>query len=808
MCINTQIQRLLDEKATLDAKITKLEKLAASTTPVKDLLSDLLKNYSEEAPEDLPAVWQEVLAIGAPYNFSVQPLSADELRQWESANTENEKLKAELEELKRKLENSPESRPAKYPEPELYNPQNSSLTTVQAGEQNQETQAETIPALTLCQPWATLLQHEIKRVETRSWATSYRGPIAIHAAKRSVDISDDVFKLLPDDCEFPLGAVVAIANLIDCVEMTPEFIAQQLPIELQCGDWQPGRFAWILEIIRPVVPPILATGGQKLWNWSGTSIKAELEYLNEYDECFEEECKQQETPIENDPATEPTIAEEVKAMFDHAYETFGVTPKSEQKTETWDKESIAPVLEELHQEVVAETESQSVPAETTTQTNIQFQLGDQVNTQYGDGIVDKIFPERDELYVKRDTGGFTCYRLSKAFEDIKLVEADSEILTDAEPEPTTLPLEILESQQEKTDTNLDFEALGFNVKVYPQHSGDNLVGTTFRFLSLTETNARGDEGKMIFSKSLLKTEIGDRPYKTIAWDLIQDWRDKESARLEQIANPHAKEEDKFVELVKLSNSVGYLKRRDNGELLAGYAAFSNKDESGVQTPTKAKSRAQKWTDFLRANYKASEVGENLDLETINSKISEPRKSKRLISDNPKLEFVYEIKFTGVPLDYLERVAQQDLSLLPGQVAKTPVVTPVAESKSPIFRVKVNSFEIASGTEQEMQSRFEEELKTFGSEGRFAISLTCNGENVEAYYSDDFAFMRAQDFDEENPEYFTVYKPTKTNFRVYRSLASGSDWINSIYPYRPNLFGTKEAAAVDAARRLRKAQSAG
>ena len=61
--------------------------------------------------------------------------------------------------------------------------------------------------------------------------------------------------------------------------MTPEFIAQQSEQELKCGDWQPGRFAWVLEIIRPVVPPIPATGGQKLWNWSGTSVATELEYL-------------------------------------------------------------------------------------------------------------------------------------------------------------------------------------------------------------------------------------------------------------------------------------------------------------------------------------------------------------------------------------------------------------------------------------------------------------------------------------------------------------------------------------------------
>src|SRR5690348_17556570 len=38
-------------------------------------------------------------------------------------------------------------------------------------------------ALTLTQPWASLVAIGAKRIETRSWSTSYRGPLAIHAAK-------------------------------------------------------------------------------------------------------------------------------------------------------------------------------------------------------------------------------------------------------------------------------------------------------------------------------------------------------------------------------------------------------------------------------------------------------------------------------------------------------------------------------------------------------------------------------------------------------------------------------------------------
>lgn len=36
-------------------------------------------------------------------------------------------------------------------------------------------------AITLMQPWATLVAIGAKRLETRSWSTNYRGPLAIHA---------------------------------------------------------------------------------------------------------------------------------------------------------------------------------------------------------------------------------------------------------------------------------------------------------------------------------------------------------------------------------------------------------------------------------------------------------------------------------------------------------------------------------------------------------------------------------------------------------------------------------------------------
>lgn len=95
-------------------------------------------------------------------------------------------------------------------------------------------------ALTLRQPWASLIGCGVKTIETRSWSTRYRGPIAIHAGTKSprkmathpdgmmgdwwvVDQDGDPMLLdhtdghgtIYDLHDLPLGAVVATATLAD-----------------------------------------------------------------------------------------------------------------------------------------------------------------------------------------------------------------------------------------------------------------------------------------------------------------------------------------------------------------------------------------------------------------------------------------------------------------------------------------------------------------------------------------------------------------------------------------------------------------
>lgn len=117
--------------------------------------------------------------------------------------------------------------------------------------------------ISLWQPWATLIAIGAKKIETRSWSTSYRGPLAIHAAKthnqQMIDcmISEPFSTAIHDHglkCELrpvegyhvaqiPLGCVVATCELFGCERIGDLYGTIPDYPERSFGDYTPGRYA-------------------------------------------------------------------------------------------------------------------------------------------------------------------------------------------------------------------------------------------------------------------------------------------------------------------------------------------------------------------------------------------------------------------------------------------------------------------------------------------------------------------------------------------------------------------------------------
>lgn len=158
--------------------------------------------------------------------------------------------------------------------------------------------------LTLTQPYASLMALGAKRIETRSWSTSYRGEFLIHAGqglgpvggmRGLIDLLKNdlfwraLFPLRPSSFNaaglaraLPLGKIIARCELIDCRQMpehmpdawgyaTPDagYEWPMTPAERAFGLYEPGRWAWLTVNVQALPTPIPTRGYQRLWNWEG-----------------------------------------------------------------------------------------------------------------------------------------------------------------------------------------------------------------------------------------------------------------------------------------------------------------------------------------------------------------------------------------------------------------------------------------------------------------------------------------------------------------------------------------------------------
>ena len=127
-------------------------------------------------------------------------------------------------------------------------------------------------ALTISQPYASLIASGEKWIENRTWWTSYRGPLAIHAGRGKQYLSG------AELTKFVTGAVVAIADLVAAISLAPlrvgrrSGVLDKLGISVESVLSNPhaeGPVLWILRDVRKLRVPMPCQGSQGLWDWDG-----------------------------------------------------------------------------------------------------------------------------------------------------------------------------------------------------------------------------------------------------------------------------------------------------------------------------------------------------------------------------------------------------------------------------------------------------------------------------------------------------------------------------------------------------------
>lgn len=242
-------------------------------------------------------------------------------------------------------------------------------------------------------------------------------------------------------------------------------------------------------------------------------------------------------------------------------------------------------------------------------------------------------------------------------------------------------------------TNLPLPHQEMTARVTPAVADGKFAGATFTFFDSGTTE--------LFSSSETADDIarGENNPELIATSLAAGWRRRQELKNQVPAGTtHTEPKDDFTELVYLTDTVAYLKRKDTGEILSAYLGFSNKTSEGDRAVTMAKYRASKWQEHLIGVYQLACSG--------------PRECQRIENSNLKQPFKYELKLVKPSMGQLQMLATENFGLYPNQVEE-------------------------EGKESEARS----ELLVSPTEIKFS----------------DFEIEKAADFDELNPEYLVRYK---------------------------------------------------
>jgi hypothetical protein len=127
-------------------------------------------------------------------------------------------------------------------------------------------------ALSIKQPWASLIAHGIKDIENRIWKTNFRGRIYIHVSSKSagslyellneyqIDAMNNVWTAAPPYPIMPVSAIIGEVDIVDCVLNHKSIWAE--------SNWPDEKpiYNWVLANAKLYNEPILNVKG-KLSFW-------------------------------------------------------------------------------------------------------------------------------------------------------------------------------------------------------------------------------------------------------------------------------------------------------------------------------------------------------------------------------------------------------------------------------------------------------------------------------------------------------------------------------------------------------------
>ncbi len=122
-------------------------------------------------------------------------------------------------------------------------------------------------ALTIKEPWASVIINGYKKYEFRSWKTNYRGKILIHT---SLNVEKNMLDRFKDyNIKYQPGYIIGEAILTDCILVDSKFneYLKELNPVVYAKSNHVEKYAWKLENIKKYDKPIPCKGKLGLWNY-------------------------------------------------------------------------------------------------------------------------------------------------------------------------------------------------------------------------------------------------------------------------------------------------------------------------------------------------------------------------------------------------------------------------------------------------------------------------------------------------------------------------------------------------------------
>ena len=109
-------------------------------------------------------------------------------------------------------------------------------------------------ALTVRQPWAWAIIYGGKDIENRTWTTTFRGSLAIHAGGNLDPVTEFPPGVgLPAIESLPRAAIIGVVELVDILQQSDSV-------------WFEGPFGWVFRNPRPLREAIPSIGHRGVWD--------------------------------------------------------------------------------------------------------------------------------------------------------------------------------------------------------------------------------------------------------------------------------------------------------------------------------------------------------------------------------------------------------------------------------------------------------------------------------------------------------------------------------------------------------------